>query len=131
MLLDQCEQFVAGAVTETKPDKFRRRTVEQSALVKIFVFRNDCEAIDFCVSPDFLVGLGLQSKFADMLAVGKRRGNQARQFGRKIFVEQQLHAATVRRRSRSAAKVRQAWMSSALRSGKSSRISAAVMPPPR
>src|SRR5258706_15160596 len=100
MPLNQREQTGACAIAKRKPDKFWRRTVEQGALVKILVLRDDGETVDAGLAPDFFVRVTHQSKFAHVQAAGEGCCQETRQLGRKIFVEQQLHAATVSGRSR-------------------------------
>src|SRR4051812_45626039 len=72
-------------------------------------------------------------RMADMGRTGEVRGEEPHEPVRQVLVEQQFHdgGITIIRRSRSAAKARHARMSSAVRSGKSARISSCVIPPAR
>lgn len=68
-----------------------------------------------------------------MLRTRKYVGKAASQSAGEILIKEQLHAAgaPARRRSRSAAKARQARMSSRVSSGKSRSTSSSLMPPAR
>ena len=61
--------------------------------MKIFVFRDDDEPLFECVQPDEGVGRTSEPDVSDVGTVGKKIGELRGQFGRKIFVEEQLHAA--------------------------------------
>ena len=119
-----------GAVAESYPDDLRRGAVHEAALVEIGVLRNDQEAVSHGICPDgVIVGAG-QPDVTHMGGVGEDLGQRLYETRRQILVEEELHTGgtDASLRSRSAANARHARMSSAVRSGKSARIWASVMP---
>src|SRR2546425_7048121 len=91
---------------------------------------DDGETVLGGVLPDGVVGGGLQADLADMRRARVEVCEGGQKTGRKILVEEQPHAGgtDTNLRSRSAAKARQARMSSRVRSGKSRRMSSSLMP---
>src|SRR5712664_3589857 len=85
------------------------------------------------VSPDGVVVGSLQANLADMRRVRMEVADEGEETGREVLVEEQLHAGGTETnlRSRSAAKARQARMSSRIKSGKSRRISSSLIPDAR
>lgn len=107
-------------VADAEPDEFRRVPKQKAALLKIRVLRDDHESVLLGVIPDRGVGGILQPDFPHMRATRVEIAKKARKSRREILVEQELHAGSVASlRSRSAAKARQARMSSSVRSGNS------------
>src|SRR5213593_2639167 len=85
------------------------------------------------IVPNCVVCCTTETNRANMLAPWILRIEGLHELGAQVLVEEQLHPADelARRRSRLAAKARQARISSTVRSGKSARICASVMPPAR
>jgi len=98
--------------------------VEEAELSKVVVFGDD--RVGRLPGPfsDRPVCRTAQAKRADVGAPRVLRFESLGEPGAQVLVEEQLHAAEelASRRSRVAAKARQARMSSAVRSGKSARI---------
>src|SRR4029453_12310059 len=98
--------------------------------MEIGVLRDDREPVFGGVLPDRVVIRSLQ---ADIAEVGRARvevADDVKEPAREVLVEKQSHAGGTETnlRSRSAAKARQARMSSRVKSGKSRRISSWVIP---
>lgn len=94
---------------------------------------NDDEIMVSGVAPDRFVVVGGHAEEADMVGVGVEGDEQPDKACGEILIEEEFHAALGenRRRSRSAAKARQARMSSSRNSGKSARIALTLMPEAR
>jgi hypothetical protein len=111
-----------------------RRVAQQEApLVEIGVLRDDRKAVGDGVSPDAIVVCRLQANLADMSRARVKIAEDHEQTGREVLVEEQPHAGGTETnlRSRSAAKARQARMSSRVKSGRSRRMSSSVIPDAR
>src|SRR5205823_4153648 len=93
----------------------------------------DREPILGCVSPDGVVIGSLKANLADMRRARVEVAEDGEETGREVLVEEQPHAGGTETnlRSRSAAKARQARMSSRVKSGKSRRISSSLIPDAR
>ncbi len=118
------EQFLNRenrAVAKTQPNEFWRMAEQQTTLLKIGILGDDHKSILIRIIPDGGVGSFRKSNLPHMNASGVQVGKEARKSRRKILVEQQFHPGSIASlRSRSAAKARQARMSSSVRSGNSS-----------
>src|SRR4051794_33922817 len=105
---------------------------QHTQMVVVRILRHDGEPIQPGMLPNRIVAGAIQPHRLDMTGVGEQVGQAIDQLRRQVLVEKQLHAiATSMLRSRSAAKAKQAWMSSGVRYGKSSRTSATVIPAAR
>ena len=104
-------------------------------MMEIGVFGNDCETIRCGVAPDGLIWGILQAHVPYVDRVGKQALQYLRQVRREILVKEKLHTEggedEASWRSRSAAKERQAWMSSEVRSEKSDKTCSSVIPDAR
>jgi hypothetical protein len=121
-------------IAKPDPNAFRRRTEKQGPLPEILILRNNNEAARGCKIPNFGIVSARQASVAYMKAAGKFFGECLAQLVGQILVEQQhgySAGTTDSQRSRSAAKARQALMSSRVKSGNSSRISVSDMPEAR
>src|SRR5262249_30247282 len=99
-----------------EPDNLRWTTPNHAQVVVIFVFRHDGEPIQPGMFPNFIVARALEARRLHMTGAGEQVGQADNQLGGQILVEEQLHAtATSMVRSRSAAKAKQAWMSSCVK----------------
>lgn len=98
---------------------------------KILVFGQDAKAILSSEVPDGVV-VGLNKIDVGNVDSSRVQRSQARnELARKVLVQEMLHCQKASLRSLSAAKARQARMSSSVSSGKSSTISCGVIPPAR
>src|SRR5262245_36188538 len=113
------------------PDDLRRRSEQERSTIEVGVFRDDGKTLPCRVGPDDGVGGGFQTHIANVHDVGTDVTKSLAEAMREVLIEQQLHSTPVAmsRRSRSAAKARQARMSSRVRSGKSRTISSSDIPP--
>ena len=120
-------------ITDREPDDLRGSAVEETELAKVVVLGDDRVRVSLRPFPDRGVCRTPQVKRTDMDTTRIFRFESLDEPGAQVLVEKQLHTAEelASRRSRSAAKARQVRMSSAVRSGKSARIWASVMPPAR
>ncbi len=114
-------------IADSNPHYFRRVAEENTALMEIGILRNDGIALLYCIR-----GL-LQSNFANVPGVRIFLLQGLNETMGEILIEKQLHDGEIDTsfRSRSAAKARQARMSSRVRSGKSLRISSSLIPEAR
>jgi hypothetical protein len=100
------EKFFDGAgglVAAPKLDDFWRLTIEGDRVGKVGVLGHQDKGVGFGVLPkDLAVGLS-QAKQANLAGAGEEVGQRLTEFETEVLVEQQLHAAVRRRRSRSAA----------------------------
>ncbi len=121
------------AVSPLDPDHFRRVSIEEAALVKISVLRHDGQAVLGGIIPDGLIISSVQVDLSYMDRFRVQICNCLHQVGREVLVKQKFHfrEADTSFRSRSAAKARQARISSLFRSGKSLRISSSDIPEAR
>jgi len=104
--------FRARAIVRTNPNKFGRRSQENTSLLKVGIFRNDGETIYLGILPNRRVVRATQSALMNMGRTRKKIGQQIHQQRRKVFVEEKLHAPSVSSlRSRSAANERHARIS--------------------
>ena len=116
--------LMGGAIAQPDPDDFGRKSEKEATLMEFRVLRNDGEVPEPRKFPDDLIIGTLQAERSDVRRTGVERGQHFDQTVREVLVEWELHEVTVSSfRSRSAAKARQALISSAVRSGKSRRIS--------
>jgi len=122
-------------VVHSSPQKIRnlrRLPSHQGPGKEIIVFRDDDEASRLGESPDSFIILVGEPDIAHVATAGKARQKNFHEPKRQVLVEKSLHATDPRRRrSRSAAKAKQARISSMVSSGKSERISASVIPEAR
>ena len=121
------------AVPETDPHHVRRRTLQQDALGEVLALRHDGVAVLAGAGPKSQIICPLEPHRADVGAPRKQRIEWSHQVVREVLVEDQLHAAEGREIffSSSAAKAREARMSSRSRSGKSWTICSSLMPSER
>src|SRR5437870_2305968 len=100
--------------------------------MKVSVFGNDDVTLLLCERPDESVVGAKEAVKLDVRRAGIEIENLRDNSIGQVLIEQELHAAGVKSlRSRSAAKARQALMSSRVSSEKSARISSSVMPEAR
>jgi hypothetical protein len=124
--------FTGRGVAKTYLDDLWRMPSHQGPGKEIIVFRDDDEASRLGESPDSFIILVGEPDIAHVATAGKARQKNFHEPKRQILVEKSLHATDPRRRrSRSAAKAKQARISSLVSSGKSERISASVIPEAR
>ena len=120
------------AVSHLYPEHLRWAASHNTEVVVLFVLPHDGESIQPGVFPNLIIVRAVQALGLYMAGTGEQVSQTADQIGRQVLIEEQLHAtATSMVRSRSAAKPKQAWMSSCVRYGKSSRTSATVIPAAR
>ncbi len=118
-----------GTVPGPDPNNLGWETEQETALAEVGILRNNDEIFLAGIIPHSLVIRMLKPEPAHMTGAGKKGGKRFYQSGGKVLIEEKLHSEIVSSfRSRSAAKARQALMSSEVRSGKSFRISSSVMP---
>ena len=122
-----------GAVADSNPHHLRRVAKEKAALMKIGVFRHDSEAVLGGILPDVVVAGRTEPNVAHVRGVGVIVLEGRDKSMREVVIEEQFHEGgrATSFRSRSAAKVRHARMSSRVRSGKSLRMSSSLMPEAR
>lgn len=122
-----------GAVAESNPHHLRRVAKEKATLMKIGVFRHDGEAVLGGILPNVVVAGRTEPNVAHVRGVGVIVLEGRDESMREVMIEEQFHEGgrETSFRSRSAAKVRQARMSSRVRSGKSLRMSSSLMPEAR
>src|SRR5437773_8735430 len=133
MVTENGRDLVRRAVPSSNPDYFGRVPPQKAPLVEIGVLRNYCEPALRGVPPDGVVIGSLQANLADMRRARIEVREEGEEAGREVLVEEQPHAGGTETnlRSRSAAKARQARMSSRVKSGKSRRISSSLIPDAR
>ena len=79
------------------------RAIQSNHVCKIGILGHQEESVGFGVLPkDAVIGLG-QANQADLTGAGEEVSKGLTEFEAEVLVEQQLHAAVRRRRSRSAA----------------------------
>jgi len=123
------DDILGGAVAKSNPNDFGQMAKHEAALMKVRILRHDRLAVGFGVLPNVQVVGRRQAHIPNVRRTRDVRLEMCDQPMRHVLVEQQLHAfSPIKRRSRSAAKARQARISSRSRSGKSARISSSVMP---
>lgn len=122
-----------GAVADSNPHHLRRGAKEKAALMKISVFRHDGEAVLGGILPNGVIAGRTEPNVAHVRGVGVLGREGRDESMREVMVEEESHEGgrETSFRSRSAAKVRQARMSSRVRSGKSLRMSSSLMPDAR
>jgi len=121
------------AIPATDPDHFRWVSKEEASLVKVCVLGDDDKAfLDSVLPHRFVARLG-QADVSHVLRSWILLLKRVEQTMREILIEEQFHRAgsETSLRSRSAANSRQARISSRVRSGKSLRMSASLMPEAR
>src|SRR5437899_10635035 len=130
MVPENGHDLLRRAVPSPDPDHLRRVPQQEAPFVEIGIPRDDREPMLGSVSPDGVVVGSLQANLADMRRVRIEVADEGEETGREVLVEEQLHAGGTETnlRSRSAAKARQARMSSRIKSGKSRRMSSSLMP---
>src|SRR5262245_13834162 len=102
---------------------------EDAALVEVVVLGHNDKTVLTRIIPNLIVVGPLHLNTFDMGGSRIQIGDPCWDLIREVLVEQKLHAAAMKSlRSRSAANARQAWMSSAVSSSKSRRISSTDMP---
>lgn len=113
--------FACGAVTPTYPNYLRWVAEHKTPLVEVSIFGNDHQIMVPGIDPYRLVIGTLQPHIANVNRVRIEISECGYQAWGEIFVEEESHAGGEETsfRSRSAAKARQARMSSDVRSGKS------------
>src|SRR5438132_9215666 len=103
---------------------------EKTALMKVRVLGDEGEAALGGIVPNGLVVGLTQTDLSHVLRVGILLSKRVHEPVRQVLIEEQLHCegSETSLRSRSAANSRQARRSSRVRSGKSLRMSASLMP---
>ena len=120
------------AIPPANPNDLGWKPKQKAPLMKVRILGNDREAVFSGKSPYQLVISGFEPNQADVRGVRVEGCKALQEPVRDVLVKEQFHAGIViSLRSRSAAKARHARMSSLVRSGKSRRISASVMPEAR
>src|SRR6516164_1527040 len=113
------------AVPQLHPDNLRRASPQHAHVVVVFVFGHNGKPGLASVIPNAIVIGAIQPCRLHVARAGKQIDQAVDQLQRQVLVEKQLHGAAINMlRSRSAAKAKQAWISSGVRYWKSSRISA-------
>jgi hypothetical protein len=103
MVAEKLLDDLGGLVTTAKPDDFGGPALQSGHVCKIGVLGHQDESVGFGVLlKDGVISLG-QAKQADLTGTGEEVGEGLTEFEAEVLVEQQLHAAVKRRRSRSAA----------------------------
>jgi hypothetical protein len=120
-----------AGIADVQPDHLRRRAEHERPLPKIVVLRDDQQPVRPRVLPDARVRTATLEHQLDVRAIREGGQQQRHEALADVLVQQKLHAAEANRRSRSAAKASTARRSSCVKLGKSSRISASVIPPAR
>ena len=130
---EQCFDHGGWDIANSNPDHFGRGTKEKTSLMEISVLCHDGKAVLCSVLPDYCISCLLQPNFADVSGVRIFLLQGLNQTMREILIEKELHDGGIDTsfRSRSAAKAKQARMSSRVRSGKSLRISSSLIPEAR
>jgi len=133
MVTENGDDLACRAVPSPNPDYLGRVPQQEAPLVEIGILRDDREPMLGGVSPDGIVIGSLQANLADMRRARVEVREDGEETGREVLVEEQPHAGGTETnlRSRSAAKARQARMSSRVKSGKSRRISSSLIPDAR
>ena len=132
MRFENSFELPGGAVARPDPDYFWWRSQQKTLLAEIGVFGDDREPMQPGIFPDQMIGRRSQIDFTHMDGFRECFGKNNCQSVRQVLIEEQFQADTVKSlRSRSAAKARQARISSAVRSGKSRIISSADIPDAR
>lgn len=126
-------QLGNATIAAAQPNGFRRRAIKKTHLMKVSVFGDDRKAVGPGKIPDQSIRGRVQRSRLDMGRSWKEISQRGDEAMRKVLIEQQaqIQAAPSRRRSRSAAKARQARTSSCDNSEKSRIISASLMPDAR
>jgi len=129
----QAFDVISRAIPSSNPDNLRRRSEKKAPLMEVGIFGDDRKAVDASVFPDWRVVCAGQAHRADVCRIRVQIAEGINKTPGEILIEEQSHPidAENSRRSRSAAKARQARMSSAVRSGKSWRISSCDIPDAR
>src|ERR1035438_7994581 len=123
---------VCRAVPQPQPYDLRRVSSKEASLPEVSVLRYDGKSLLRGVVPYGAVRSLTESNLSNMDRVREQVGQSPAQPGRHVLIEEKLHAGMLAsRRSRSAAKARQARMSSRVRSGKSCKTSSSLMPEAR
>ena len=122
-----------GAVADSNPHHLWRGAKEKAALMKVGVFRHNGEAVLSGILPDGGVAGRAEANVAHVRGVRVIMIEGGDKSMREVVIEEQFHEGgrDTSLRSRSAAKVRHARMSSRVRSGKSLRMSSSLMPEAR
>ena len=133
MLSEQRFNLICGTVAPANPDHLRWVAAQKAQLVKVGILRNDHEAFRGGILPDGFVVRAAKPDIANVTTVREYVYQGAHEPVRQVLVEEQVHVGGISRsrRSRSAAKAKQARISSRVRSGKSLRISFSDMPEAR
>lgn len=122
----------SGAVAAANPDHLGWKPEKETPLMKVRILRYDNKVVSTGKFPDNSIICIAQADEAHMRRTGIRGLKRSHQPRREVLIKEKFHEGIVTSlRSRSAAKARQALRSSAVRSGKSARISASVIPEAR
>ena len=84
---DEFDELLSGAVADAQPDELGRMAVQQTALMKVGILRDDGRAVGPCILPYILVGLTEQAALANVRAAGEKRRQQAGQLGREVLIK--------------------------------------------
>ena len=84
---DEPDKLLSGAVADAHPDELGRMVVQQAALMKVGILRDEGRAVGRCILPYILVGLTEQAALANACAAGKKRRQQAGQLGREVLIK--------------------------------------------
>lgn len=121
------------AIPAADPDHFGWMAENEAALMEVCIFGEEHEAMLGGILPDSLVTGLSQPDVSDVLRFRVFLLKRVQEPVGQVLIEEQFHrdGNDTSLRSRSAANSRHARMSSRVRSGKSTRISASVMPEAR
>jgi hypothetical protein len=113
-----------SAISRMNPNEFRRGSQEQTSFFQVRILGNDGQTLFFGVLPNSFVRGAAETPLVHMRRTGIKIRQAIDEFGRKVLVEEQLHAFRISTlRSRSAANARQARITCSVRYGKACKIS--------
>lgn len=120
-------------VTHPQPHRLGWMAVQKAYLMEVGVFGHYDEPVLRSLAPYGEIVSFDEAEVSHVDGVGVGIGQETDQLERQVLVEEkpQRSGTVISLRSRSAAKARQARMSSWVSSGKSERISSSLMPPAR
>lgn len=87
----ELDDLLTCAIAQPKPNKLRRRSVEQAALMKVRILGYYGEAVGASILPYLFIGEPQQATLPNVCTAGEKCRQQFGQLWRQIFVKQQLH----------------------------------------
>ncbi len=104
MITQHRERFIHAAIAAPQPDYFWRHSESQTDFLKIGAFGDNGQRVFASESPHGFIVCLIEPDARNVYGFGEFCGETRNQFRRKVFVEQELHAASTSCwRSRSAA----------------------------